>query len=184
MTAFASPDTRNYQIGKGNIYFTPDGGERRHVGNVPECEIELDPETLEHFSSMEGVRAKDREVVVQQEGVVTLLLEEITPENLALMMLSGVTEDNDEIVIDIYSVAEIVGRLEFEGTNTIGPRYTFDLPRVSFRPNGASPWIGDEWNQLPIQGEILRDPELGFGQIKLIKNANGPSEPPSEPPTE
>ena len=168
MSAFTAPDTRNYQIGKGNLFFTPEGGSERHIGNVPECEIELEPETLEHFSSMEGVRSKDVEVVVQQEGTVTVLMEEITPENLAIAMLGTATQVNGNTEIDIMSRSQIVGRLRFEGTGDVGPKYNFDLPRVSFRPNGAVPWISDEWNQLPIQGEILRDPTEGFGKITLL----------------
>lgn len=178
-----SPSTQNYQIGKGRLFFTPEGagteGER-HVGNVPECEIELDPETLEHFSAMEGVRSKDLEVVVEQQGTVTFIMEEITPENLAMVMFGDVTETGGETRIDIFARSEIIGRLRFEGTNDVGPRYNFDLPRVSFRPNGGVPFISDEWNQLPVEGEILRHPEEGFGRITRVEQ-NGGGELATEP---
>ncbi len=35
----ATPSIKNYYIGKGKVFWTPDGGAERELGNVPEFEF-------------------------------------------------------------------------------------------------------------------------------------------------
>lgn len=83
-----SPNVENYTLGKGIIYWKSDSdSDFRHVGNVPEVEITLEVDKLEHFSSMEGVNEKDRIVVRTKAGSARMVLEELTPANMALMLM-------------------------------------------------------------------------------------------------
>lgn len=151
----SSPNVQNYLIGKGNVYFTPQGGERRHMGNCPTFEVELEITELEHFSSMEGVRTKDLTVVTEKGGTVRLVLEEFTPENLAVALLgdqSVNTEGNIEIAV--FSQNLIRGRLELIGSNEVGPKINWDFPSVAFRPDAAIAGISEEWGTLEVLGDI------------------------------
>lgn len=83
-----SPNTDNYFIGKGNVYWMGTSDTAwRHVGNVPEFEVSLTIDKLDHFSSMEGTRKKDRSIVREQGGTVRMVLEELTAQNLELALM-------------------------------------------------------------------------------------------------
>ncbi len=88
-----SPNTGNYTLGKGIVYFdklnSTSGlyeGER-DLGNAPEFSYTLAIETLKHFSSRGGLKAKDKEVISQITPSLSFVLDEISVNNLALMNL-------------------------------------------------------------------------------------------------
>ena len=60
----ASPQTRNYLYGKGELFFRAVGSEGYdHLGNAPAFTISLTEEKLEHFSSMSGTKTKAKPVI-------------------------------------------------------------------------------------------------------------------------
>ena len=66
-----SPSTDNYYVGKGKISFKATGAPTfRDLGNVTELETTPNLTTLEHFSSREGVKKKDKEVVTEKKLTV------------------------------------------------------------------------------------------------------------------
>lgn len=151
-----SPNTANYPIGKGSVWFKKEGdAEFRHMGNVAEFELELDVETLEHFSSMEGVRVKDLEVVLEITAALRVLLDEWTDDNLEIMLL-GEKSTNTEgaITIDIGTKDLVRGAVKFVANNQRGPKWDWLFPSVAFRPSGAISPISNEWGQLEITGEV------------------------------
>jgi hypothetical protein len=152
-----APSTDNYYIGKGNVYFTPTGGTRRHLGNAPEFELTPEIEELEHFSSMEGTRTKDLTVVLEKTLSVRVVLDEFDIENLRLALLGDATTTNtdDSKVFNIYANSSITGRLELHGANDVGPRVVVDLPSVSLIPSGTLGFISDEFGQIELTGDVL-----------------------------
>lgn len=79
----ASPQTRNYLYGKGELFFRAVGSEGYdHLGNAPAFTISLTEEKLEHFSSMSGTKAKDLQLVTQKGAAVAFTLEEFTTGNI------------------------------------------------------------------------------------------------------
>lgn len=89
-----SPNTENYQLGKGVIYFNRKNlltgvytGER-DLGNAPAFSFNISLEKLEHFSSRGGLRAKDKEVISQVTPGVAFTLDEVTIDNLSLLTLA------------------------------------------------------------------------------------------------
>jgi hypothetical protein len=81
------PDTKYYTIPKGELYFSelsaldvPLGFV--HAGNVPELSMTTDVETLEHASSMYGIKEKDLELTTARDLNITFKLEEFTLDNL------------------------------------------------------------------------------------------------------
>ena len=68
------------------------------IGNTPELQLQITSESTDHFESKTGLRAKDA-VLRKQTGVsVSGTLEEVTKENLA-MVLSGKTLEIPEATI-------------------------------------------------------------------------------------
>lgn len=57
----------------------------------------------------------------------------------------------------ITSGAEpVAGALKFITKNPIGDQFIYTLPYVTIRPNGDFNLKGDDWQQIPFSGEILR----------------------------
>lgn len=86
------PNNSDYNLGRGALYFASNdattglSGAYRHLGNCPEFSVTLDVETLEHQSSLSGLKTTDKEVVVSQTMNLTLSLDEINFDNLALFL--------------------------------------------------------------------------------------------------
>jgi hypothetical protein len=88
-----TPNTNDYNLGRGKVYFAeldsnnqPQGF--RDLGNATEFNLNVESEKLEHFSSQAGLKTVDKEVVISQKVGLTLTLDEINFQNLALF-LSG-----------------------------------------------------------------------------------------------
>lgn len=153
-----SPDVLNYYIGKGTVSIKLDGeGSFRNVGNVPELELTPEIETLEHFSSQSGVKTKDREVVTEKGGTLRIVLDEITAENLQLSLVGGldVNSPDDDKEIDIMSLSELKGAVNFVGANDIGQQVDIALLSVDFSKGAPFNLMSDEWGQIEITGELL-----------------------------
>lgn len=88
-------NTNDYNLGRGIVYFAPltNGlpGAYRDLGNAPEFNISVEVETQEHTSSRAGLRTVDKEVTISQQINLTLTIDELNFENLALFF-AGDTE--------------------------------------------------------------------------------------------
>lgn len=152
-----SPNTGNLQVGKGYLRFKEHGqSEWRHLGNCSEVVGTPEVETLEHFSSMEGTKKKDLVIVLEQKYSLKITMEEITPQNVALM----VNGEYDEAAVggptvEIFGATTKSGELEFVGTNDQGPKITAYWPNVSFTPSGDFGFISEEFNSMELTGDVL-----------------------------
>jgi len=68
---------RNLVLGRGKVYLAPYVAgaapkEWRYLGNSPEFNVTIESETLEHFSSDEGVNQKDEEIALSTNRTGTL----------------------------------------------------------------------------------------------------------------
>ena len=172
----ASPSTDNYYVGKGKISFKATGENAfRDVGNVSSLETAPNVTTLEHFSSREGVKTKDMEVVTEKKMTVTMVMDEWTADNLAMMLLGDVSTDVDgNKVIDIFSRNTFEGELKYEGANEIGPQMDVHLYRVVFKPGKSLNPISDEWGNIEIEGEALADSQGKFGTWTVREQVASP----------
>ena len=172
----ASPSTDNYYVGKGKISFKAVGElVFRDIGNVSSLETAPNITTLEHFSSREGVKKKDKEVVTEKKMTVTMVMDEWTAENLSMMLLGDVTyryrwQQSDRH----FSRNSFEGELKYEGTNEIGPQMDIDLFRVVFKPGKSLNPISDEWGNIEIEGEALANNLGKFGTWTVREQAVGP----------
>ena len=168
----AASNIDNYYIGKGKVYWTPDGGTERELGNVPEFEFTPSLEKLDHFSSQAGVRSEDRSVVLEKSAQLRILMEEWSVENLALQLMGDTPADNGsgDMEFDLLAEDEIRGQIRFVGANSVGPQVTITLPLVSFIPSSGVSLIGDEWGTLELSGEVLTSAG-SFGTVTIKEPA-------------
>lgn len=154
----ASPNILNYTIGKGRIQIKRSGdAEFRDIGNVPEFEFTPEIDKLEHFSSMEGVRERDRTVVREKKGSLRIVFEEMTAENLSIALIGALTEGSSgDQEIQIFSENAVTCEVKFIGQNEVGPVYEWYFPRVDFIPSGGVNLISDEWMNCEINGDVQK----------------------------
>ncbi len=152
-----SPDVLNYYIGKGVVSIKLDGeGSFRNIGNVPELELTPVIEKLDHFSSTAGIKTKDRSVATTVGGTLRMILDEITAENLQLALVGALDFDSaSDTEIDILSLSELKGAVNFVGANDVGQQLDFSLLSVDFSAGASVNLISDEWGQIEITGELL-----------------------------
>ena len=94
-TGQANPN--DYIIGRGIIYFASVNSsgfplEFRDLGNAPEFSAQLESETIEHQSSRGGLKQTDKKVNVSISASITMTLDEINFDNLALFLSGGTSE--------------------------------------------------------------------------------------------
>ncbi len=162
-----SPNADNYFIGKGYVEFQVENGTGYvHLGNCPEVEFTPTVDILDHFSSMSGVRTKDRKVVREKSATLRIVMEELNPHNLGLVVMGDVTDPvspDTTYTIDIFSLSEIKGAMRFVGQNDVGARVQWDWPLVSITPSSSINLISEEWGSMEITADVLADANGSFG---------------------
>jgi len=106
----------NYVVGRGNVFFnkfkkgsnTPESGEL-YFGNTPELTLTADTETLDHYSSEEGLRNLDASVLLEYTQGGNFTCDEINSDNLALFFLGDKTTITQTQMTDRK---EVITRLE------------------------------------------------------------------------
>ena len=81
---------QNYTLGRGKVYFSrfkpntqvPAGF--LYIGNTPEFSLTIESETLDHYSSDEGIREKDDSVPLEVTRTGSLITDNIDPANVGL----------------------------------------------------------------------------------------------------
>lgn len=176
----ASPNVENYSILKANVWWTPEDGARRHLGNAPAANLAVEVEKLDHFSSRAGIRTRDKSFVVGKTATLTLQLDEFTLENLQIAMLGGdiVPGDNTEgdLSFDIGSSDAVTGRIEIIGSNDVGNRVSADLPSVSFTPSEGVDFISDEVATIQLEGDVNAVTEGDVTRFGTIRGFNTATE--------
>jgi len=85
---YTAPNVLNYLISKGYLMIAKwtNGvvGSYVDVGNCPKFEMEPTEQSQEHFSSRQGVKEQDQEIVIQTGYNLNFTLDEISVENLRM----------------------------------------------------------------------------------------------------
>ncbi len=171
MSAPASPDIRNYTIGKGFATFQRNGaGPFVDLGNITQFEFTPSLEKLDHFSTRGGVKQKDRSVVTSQSGQLVITMEEFTLQNLSIALL-GLTDTDSagRDTVAIMSEATVKGAIKFTATNDVGQKWDWSFPNVEFSPSSGISPLSDEWGNMEITGEVLKETgQNRFGTITYM----------------
>ena len=110
-----APSVDNYMIGKGKCYFDrndSDGNSTGELdlGNDPSFSLGLENENLDHYSSMDGVKKKDKSAVISTDQTIAFTLDEINIENLNLALFGDGVEYlnlSDGIETDKAAIAKV-----------------------------------------------------------------------------
>jgi len=121
----------NYTLGRGQVHFarfktgtqTPDGF--FYIGNTPEFSLTIESETLDHYSSDEGIREKDDSVPLEVNRTGSLTTDNIDPKNVALFFFGS------DSVVTQASVASAV-----ETLTAIKNGHSYKLGITSSNPAG------------------------------------------------
>ena len=145
----------NYTVGKGIVSFKKTGDPSYvDMGNCTEFEFTPEIEKLDHFSSREGVRTKDKSVIIQKSATLRMVLDEWTVDNLKKAVLGSSAQDSSgNDVIQIFNESSVAGSVKFSGTNDVGPKYEWIFSLVDFIPSSAISLISDEWGTIELTGE-------------------------------
>lgn len=158
MSGILAPDVGNYQVGKGFLTFKPNGAtDFYHVGNVPKFSWTPKITPLPHKSSMAGTKVQDFSIIQERAGEVSMDMEELTANNMAMFNQGDIDATNpDAVIVDIMSKKDLViGRLRFYATNDVGPRWNGDFLQVQFNPTSPFNPISDAYNAMTVQGLVL-----------------------------
>lgn len=125
-----SPNTDNYTLGKGVVFFdqlisSVYQGER-DLGNAPAFTFNIALETLEHFSSRGGLKAKDKEIISQITPGLAFTLDEVNKENFALLTLGDTTTETQALGSVVAEV--ITGNLGLRSDLAFRGIISWDLP--------------------------------------------------------
>lgn len=169
MSGIYAPNALNYQIGKGFLIFTEEGGSPVHLGNCPKVVYTPAVTVLPHFSAMAGTKIQDFSVITQKGGAVAVDMEELTANNLAMFFLGSINDaDPNAISVGIFDrLSQIRGRLQYYATNDVGPRWYFDLTRVLVSPTGQFNPISDAYNAMTVTMAHVADDNGVFGTMTL-----------------
>jgi hypothetical protein len=172
----SSPDVSNLAVGKGFILFKPtDQSSFFHVGNVPTFSFTPKVVVLDHFTAMAGSRIKDLTIITEKSGEVKMDLEELTAQNLAMLVMGDVGNDGGtppNPQVQIFSRSSFVGELKFYATNEVGPRWYVDLLSVNLVPSGDfSPIIENAFVKMVVSGSV-QAVNGAFGTMTLMPPIN------------
>lgn len=153
-----APSTGNYMLGKGVLKFDrfdsdglPTG--IRDLGNCPNFSLTPTVETLDHFSSREGLKKKDLSVTLSAGLTAKFTLEEYDKQNLAMALLGEVSGH----VVNLMRVSQVRGTLYFYGDPGAGPAFNATLWNVSLKPTSEVGLITDDWGKIDFEGEVGED---------------------------
>lgn len=140
----------NYTIGKGIVSIDTGAG-YVDIGNVSAFSFEPALEKLEHFSSREGVKTKDKTVVLSKSGTLKMTLDEWSDDNIALAVLGTVDSTG---AISIFTENSVNCKVKIVGTSEVGVAKTWEFLSVDLIPSGAISLIGDDWMTIELEGEV------------------------------
>jgi hypothetical protein len=122
------------------------------VGNMPELQLQISSESTDHFESKTGMRAKDA-VLRKQTGVsISGTLEEVTKENLA-MVLSG-----KSIQVAASTITDqAIGAVKAGEMVDLGIR---NLTGVSFKGPADAAITADKYTLDEVFGTVIFNEEI------------------------
>lgn len=163
----------NYTLGRGKGYFgqfkpgtqTPRG--ERYFGNTPEFSFTAEQETLEHYSSDDGVRVKDESVILQTDYMGSFVTDHISPENLAMFFLGDsqlLTVMSQTAVEETFT--DVEKGLHYQlGTTAVSPAGARMVSNVSVTDDDTTPASFTEGTDYTVDLELGRITVLEEGTI-------------------
>jgi hypothetical protein len=105
-----------YYSGQGTLYVAERDGTTgaplgfTSIGNVPNLEISVEITKYEHKESMSGNRAVDLTIIQEKKGTFTMTMEDMNPNNLAMVFWGATTAVTAGTVATAEEVVAYVGK--------------------------------------------------------------------------
>lgn len=143
----------NNILGRGEVHFgkyltgtsTPSG--ELYFGNTPEFKLNIDSQSLDHFSSDRGVKEKDNSVVLQTDRKATISCDNISAANLALMFLGSTLIQTQAATavtgesLAVVAVADAYYQLGTTDNNPTGVRRVSAVTLKDDTPTTPITWV-------------------------------------------
>jgi hypothetical protein len=98
-------------------------------------------------------------------GLVFVLEDGAIAEDAALTWSGSVPAITAGVKVTMLTNGNIEGKLKFvSSADQSGPRLEADWPRVQFAPDGAVGFLSDDYADLGLKGEVLRDDTQATGE--------------------
>lgn len=162
------PRTDDYNLGRGALYLgtlvssLPTG--YRHLGNAPAFNLSIEVNTLEHQSSLAGLASVDKEVVLSQKLTLSVTLDELNNENLALLF-AGAKAAYTNVAIAGFTIrtlianANLVVNTWYDIVNTAGNRaYDVAAGDLALATSAGSPIAlvnGTDYDLDSVMGRVF-----------------------------
>lgn len=153
----------NQTLGRGKVYFslfksgtyTPAGW--RYIGNTPEMSLTINNDTLDHFSSDEGIRVKDKSIVLQTNTTGSLTCDDIQPENLALFFFgSADVLSQTSATAETETLTDVVPGMMYQiGVTNATPAGVRSISNVAVTVASASMTAGTDYTVDTELGQIV-----------------------------
>lgn len=153
----------NQTLGRGKVYIsqflpgthTPAGF--RYIGNTPSFNINVNQSKLDHFSSDDGVRVKDKSVVLQVDITGNLVLDDINNENLALFFFGSQSVlAQTSAVAQTQSFTGVVQGYAYQlGISTTNPTGVRSISNVVVSVGGSAKTLGTDYTVDTDRGLIF-----------------------------
>lgn len=146
--------TKNYTLGRGKVYFSRFKTDTQipsgffYIGNTPEFNLTIESETLDHFSSDEGIREKDDSVPLEVTRTGTLITDNIDPKNVALFFFGEESTVTQAVVAAAPEILDDIkaGHSYKLGVTTSNPTGYFGIDTAGFTVEvspGGTPLVVD-----------------------------------------
>lgn len=181
--------TSDYNLGRGKVYFaTLDTNgkplEYRDLGNAPEFNITFETETLDHQSSRSGLKVTDKEVVVSQKASLSLTLDEINFQNLALFASGSSVNDADINLAKvgvtgavICTQAQYVQNRWYDLFDTATGKRAYKISAtnaLAVKDNGVAMVVGTDYDVDAVMGRVfIKKASVGAGGVTFDITADG-----------
>lgn len=164
--------TELFSLGKGILKFDrfdanglPTG--LRDLGNSPAFNLTIEIEKIEHFTSREGISTIDWTRTKLRRLKGSFELDEFDRQNLRLWLFGRTGTWS----IAPLTSGDLIGRLDFNPTNDIGPKYHYQGWKVKLTPTGNLGFIGDDLARFGFEFEAESDsnyPNSPYGLLTLM----------------
>lgn len=137
------PSSVDYVLGRGAIYLEDlTGNGFIHAGNSPEVVVSVERETLEHFSSLEGLKDPDLQITLSQQLTLRMTLEAINGFNLAAFLAGQTSTFANSATIAGFAEYTMITDVKlgrwYEIVNASGVRcYNIDSADLTLEKSGA-----------------------------------------------
>lgn len=136
---------QNYTLGRGKVHFarflpntyTPDGF--FYIGNTPEFSLTIESQTLDHYSSDEGIREKDDSVPLEVNRSGSMTTDNIDPKNVALFFFG---DDSTVTQAVVASAPETLTNIKAGHSYKLGSSPANPAGAFGINPTGLTVMVG------------------------------------------